>query len=345
MSGPTQVAAYVENPGPEASLVIHTDCPIAEPGLGEVQVKLEVAGLCHSDINRVYGPLPLINKIVGHEGVGRVVKLGRMVDTELLGKRVGLGWLAKACMDCAACGIDYTSCPKQSNLGRDLPGTLQQHVVISADFVHFVPEDLPAEVIAPLLCAGITMYSALQKANLREYDWLLLPGAGGGLGHLGIQIAKQQGYRVIAIDRGPEKRELSLNMGADVFLDFEADNVVERVLETTNGSGTQAVICTSGAIPAYKQAVDCVQNVGTIVCIGVAPDNLPISPLDMVRRGLRLIGSAVGSHQQMQELMEMARKGTVKPIVQVLDFEQVDIAARRLEKGTIPGRLVLRLPE
>ncbi|KAF9893336.1 methylglyoxal reductase (NADPH-dependent) gre2 [Aspergillus nanangensis] len=319
MTPTTQIAAYVENPGPEATLVIHQDCPVAEPGVGEVLVKLEVAGLCHSDINRVYGPLPLINKIVGHEGVGRIVQLGPGVNGDLFLKRVGVGWLARACMSCAACRVDYTSCPNQNNLGRDLPGTLQQYVAISADFVHLVPDALPAEIIAPLLCAGITMYSAIRKANLKKNDWLLLPGAGGGLGHLGIQIAKQDGYRVIA--------------------------VVERVQQITDGAGAQAVICTSGAIAAYKQAADCVQNVGTIVCIGVNPNNLPISPLDMVRRGLRLVGSAVGSHDQMQDLMKLACAGKVKPIIEVLDFDQVNSAAQRLEKGAISGRLILRLPE
>ncbi|KAF5554650.1 alcohol dehydrogenase [Fusarium mexicanum] len=117
----------------------------------------------------------------------------------------GLWWLSRPCMECEVCDVDYTSCPKQKNLGRDLPGTFQQYIAVDAAFVHPLPDNLRGDIAAPLLCAGISMYSAIRKCNLQTDNWLLIPGAGGGLGHLGVQIARAQGYRVIAVDTCQQK--------------------------------------------------------------------------------------------------------------------------------------------
>ncbi|EWZ81154.1 hypothetical protein FOWG_14729 [Fusarium oxysporum f. sp. lycopersici MN25] len=262
----------------------------------------------------------------------------------MINKRVGLGWLSRPCMECEICDVEYTSCPKQQNLGRDLAGTFQQYIAVDADFVHPLPANLPSEIAAPLLCAGISMYSATRKCNLQTGNWLLIPGAGGGLGHLGVQIARAQGYRVIAVDTGEDKRRICLEFGAVHFIDYLTEDVPGEVTRLTS-LGVHGVICTAGSITAYQQAAQCVRNAGTIVCIGVNPQNLPISPLDMVRRGLRLIGSAVGTLPEMQELFQLATRGEVKPLITLVPFGQIDAMAKELEKGQVDGRIVMEMPQ
>ncbi|KAH7481187.1 hypothetical protein FOMA001_g7534 [Fusarium oxysporum f. sp. matthiolae] len=323
----TQTAARVQNPGPEARIVIQNEQAVPQITENQILVKLVVAGLCHSDLNRVYGTLPLISEIVGHEGVGIVVKAGSAATSHMINKRVGLGWLSRPCMECEICDVEYTSCPKQQNLGRDLAGTFQQYIAVDADFVHPLPDNLPSEIAAPLLCAGISMYSAIRKCNLQTGNWLLIPGAGGGLGHL-----------------GEDKRRICLEFGAVHFIDYLAEDVSGEVTRLTS-LGVHGVICTAGSIAAYQQAAQCVRNAGTIVCIGVNPQNLPISPLNMVRRGLRLIGSAVGTLPEMQELFQLAARGEVKPLITLVPFDQIDAMAKKLEKGQVNGRIVMEMPQ
>ncbi|KAF9892657.1 hypothetical protein FE257_001059 [Aspergillus nanangensis] len=342
----SQLVAYVENPGPEAHFVL-SQAAVPELALNQVLVKLQVAGICHSDLNRVYGKLPLSERIVGHEGVGIVVKVGPNSSLDLLGKRVGLGWLSEACSECEICEEDYTSCPNQKNLGRNLPGTFQQYVAVSSTFVHMLPDELDASLATPLLCgkSGVTMLSAIRKANLKPNGWLLLPGAGGGLGHLGLQIAKAEGYRVIAVDTGDDKKAACIRFGATHFLDFKKDDVVKEVLGLTNNLGVNATICTAGSLGAYRQAADCVRHTGTLVCIGIHPGHLPASPFELVRRGLRVVGSAVGTTQDMQHLFQLAIQGKVTSLVKVVPFAEIDSVAKNVQNGLIAGRAVMTIPQ
>ncbi|KAK4905078.1 hypothetical protein LTR49_025571 [Elasticomyces elasticus] len=207
-----------------------------------------------------------------------------------------------------------------------------------------IPEQLSPSTVAPRLYAGLTMYSAIAKAGLKTGDWLVLPGAGGGLGHLGLQIAAKQGYRTIAIDTGPEKRRLCMELGASAFFDYTVDDVEASVKALTSGYGAHAAICTASSFGAYKQSLEMLRNLGTLVCIGLAVDNLPISPLDMIVRGVRVIGSSVGTEGEMQDLLSMAVSGQVKPSVKSFDFEDIDMVLQKLAKFQITGRAVIHIP-
>lgn len=180
----TQVAAWLEKPCPGARLQIRDDISIPTPGDGEVLIKLECTGFCHSDVHSIYGETPMDTDIAGHEGVGRVIQAGSSVPQDLLNTRVGVKWLYSTCGACEICEVNPTACPNQHNSGRDRRGTFQQYIVAPAKDVTKIPDGLKSEIAAPLLCAGLTMYSAIGKANLRSGDWLVIPGAGGGLGHL-----------------------------------------------------------------------------------------------------------------------------------------------------------------
>jgi propanol-preferring alcohol dehydrogenase len=230
------------------------------------------------------------NAIVGHEGVGIVVQTGTNVDPAVHGTRVGVKWLYRACGDCSLCSRgDSHNCANQENTGRTVPGTLQQYVVADARYVTKIPDGLSSEVAAPLLCAGLTMAGALSKLeqDLREGDWLVVSGAGGGLGHIGVQVASRlHKLRVIAIDSGQAKRVLSLSSGAEVFLDYMEDDIEAQVKALT-GEGAHGILVVPGTKEAFQAAPSLVRNMGVIVCVGLPPIglDLPISATVCAARG------------------------------------------------------------
>ncbi|KAJ5907618.1 alcohol dehydrogenase [Penicillium taxi] len=143
----------------------------------------------------------MLTDVAGHEGVGKVIGVGPNVDEQQwIGQRVGVRWLYSSCLECEICAVNHTACPKQKNAGANVPGTFQQYIVSPAIHATMIPQGLSPDVAAPLLCAGIAMYSSIQKTKTRPGDWIAILGAGGGLGHMGIQIAAKKGIRVLAID-------------------------------------------------------------------------------------------------------------------------------------------------
>ncbi|PYI20504.1 hypothetical protein BO99DRAFT_421639 [Aspergillus violaceofuscus CBS 115571] len=327
----TQTAAWIENPRPHAQLELRHDVPVPEPGGGEVLVKLECTGFCHSDLHCIYGELPMSVNVVGHEGVGRVVKLGPNAPRDMMGMRVGVKWLWSSCKDCPTCKVQYPNCPNQRNSGRSVPGTFQQYVVSPADFVSPIPKNLAPETVAPLLTAT-------------RGDWVVVMGAGGGLGHLGIQIGKEMGYRIIAVD-SESKRDICMQSGAEAFVDF-SDDPTTKIQSLTDGIGAHAVIVVVGLEKAYEQSVGFLRPVGTLVCVGLPrPDyHLPISPLMCVDRGYRIVGSAVGTEDEMQALLRMAAAGKVVTHVTVFELEDINEVAGLLGRFEVEGRAVLRIP-
>lgn len=199
----------------------------------------------------------------------------------MLGQRVGVKWLYSACGECSACSRDYpNNCPGQLNTGKQVPGTLQQYIIADARYVTKIPQSLASEVVAPLLCAGLTMVGAVCKieAEYAKGDWVIISGSGGGLGHIGVQIASRlNGYRVIAVDSGQSKRELSLRSGAEHFIDYSQEDVEKRVKEITH-EGAHAVLVVSGSESAFEAAPKLVRNMGMIVTIGLPPNdyNIPM---------------------------------------------------------------------
>ncbi|KAK6362482.1 hypothetical protein LTS17_012823 [Exophiala oligosperma] len=205
-----------------------------------------------------------------------------------------------------------------------------------------IPAGLPAELAAPLLCGGISTYGAIIRANLSPGSFVVIPGAGGRLGHLGVQIASNLGHRVIAID-SESKRDLCLAQGAEQFLGLGLATMVEQVQAVTSG-GAHAVICVAGALAAYDVAVSMLRNCGKLVCVGIPPSSyrLAISPFEMLVKGIHIIGSTVGNRSQMRELMKMAVDGKVKPRVTVFEFAELPSILQSLNKSKVEGRSVIR---
>lgn len=340
-----QTAAWVDKPGPNTKPYLKHDIPVPTPGPGQVLVRLEYTGVCHSDVHAILGETKrMAVHVGGHEGVGRVTELGQDVSQSYMNSRVGVKWLYSACEACEICSLNSIHCPHQSNSGRDVPGTFQQYVVAPAKFVTRIPTQLLSERAAPLLCAGITAFSSIKKAGLKKGDWVVFLGAGGGLGHLGVQIARKMGYRVIGIDQGKKKELLCRELGVEVYLDYTTDNLEEAVKNCTNGYGAHAVICTTGSDAAYDQAFKIVRVLGTVVCVGLTVSQLPVSPFLVAIKGLKVVGSTVGTEAEMEDLLEMAVNGDVVPYIEVFELSELDIVVEKLVKAQIAGRAVMKIP-
>lgn len=344
----TQTAAWVDEPGPDCILQIRNDVQVKQPGAHEILVKIECSGICHSDCHALQVP-GKYEQVPGHEGVGKVVKLGSGVSEELLGKRVGVKWLWSACKECASCKAGKVNhCGKQVNSGRQVWGTLQQYTVAHADFVTLIPDGVKSEVAAPLLCAGLSLAGAVSKLapDVMPGDYVAIVGAGGGLGHIGVQIASLKGYKVIGIDSGADKEKLCKEMGAFGFVDYAKQDIVQAVQDLTDGEGAHGVICVAGSERAYEQAPALVRNSGVFVCVGLPPDTymFPMSPIHIANRGLIIKGSSTGTPEQMKELLQLALEGKITPKIEVYDFGDSPKIIQELMRYEVTGRKVVRVP-
>ncbi|KAK0379331.1 alcohol dehydrogenase [Colletotrichum limetticola] len=339
-----QRAVLFENPGPDAQVVVREDVPVGTPGPFEVLVQLDFTGLCGSEVRALRG-WGAYDPIVGHEGIGRVVKLGDNVSESLLKKKVGVKWLYSACGECSVCARGFpNNCSQQLNTGKHRPGTLQRYVVADSRYLTLIPEGLNDEEAGPLLCAGLTMMGALSMLDndLSRGDWVAIQGAGGGLGHLGVQIAsKLKGFRVIAVDTGDEKRKY-LESRADAFIDYATEDVEKSIMNLT-GEGAHAVIVVPGSEDAYRIAPKLLRSMGTIVCVGLPRNDfeLPISVAQCALKALTIKGAMVGTEEQMTELLQAAEKGTIRASIDLFSFSHVPEIMTQLEKGEVSGRAVV----
>jgi len=350
-------AVVYDAPGSISTKIETLDMP--EPGAGEVLVNLTHSGVCHSDLGVMINtwktlPFPTqAGQVGGHEGVGKIVKMGPGTDNAAvkIGDRVGIKWMAGICESCEACraGID-ASCFSGKISGYYTPGTFQQYVISAANYVTPIPDSLDSAAAAPLLCAGTTVYSALRKANAESGKWVVISGAGGGLGHLAVQFsARGIGHRVIGIDHS-SKKDLVMESGAEHFLAVDgADDVVGAVNALTNGLGAHAVVVCTANNKAYGQGLDMLRFGGRLVCVGIPEgDLLPISsasPSLMIMKSLQIVGSAVGSRNEAIETMDFAARGIIKTHFRVEKMDKLTEVFKEMDEGKLQGRVVLDLSD
>jgi alcohol dehydrogenase, propanol-preferring len=287
-----------------------------------------------------------------------VASLGPGTESSTLkvGDRVGIKWIASACGNCPPCfaGVDAV-CPNGKISGYYYPGTFQQYAISPAHYVTPIPDGVASDLAAPLLCGGVTVYSALRKSRAQAGEWLVVSGAGGGLGHLACQIGSRgMGFRIIGIDAG-EKEQLVKDCGAEVFIDvtkFEkgkegTEQIAKQIKELTGGLGAAAVVVCTSSNAAYAQALDFLRYNGTVVCVGM-PENdmIPIAnafPILMVAKQLNIVGSAVGSRKEAIETLEMAARGIVKTHFRVVPMDKLTAVFEEISAGKLQGRVVLDL--
>ncbi|KAK7217030.1 hypothetical protein V2G26_005033 [Clonostachys chloroleuca] len=352
-------AIIYDNPGAVSTKVVDIDTPT--PGPGEVLVNLTHSGVCHSDYGVMTNSWRILpaptpqGQIGGHEGVGRVVRLGPGADTTgiKIGDRVGVKWIASACGRCAPCLVRQDGvCMNQRVSGYYHPGTFQQYVLGPAAYVTPIPDGIESVDAAPLLCAGVTVYSALLKSEAKPGQWVVIPGAGGGLGHLACQLgARALGMRIIGIDHG-SKENLVKDSGAEHFVDlteFSKDEEMAAHIKslTDDGLGAHAVVVCTGSNRAYAQSITFLRFSGTVVCVGMPEgDMVPIAtakPSLIVTKQYRIVGSAVGNQHEAIEVMKFGARGIVKAHSEVRKMEDLTQTFKDMHEGKLHGRVVLDL--
>ena len=233
-----------------------------------------------------------------------------------------------------------TRCLEQLNSGRKIDGTFAEFALVPFRYLITIPEGPEDEELAPILCGGVTIYKGLKICGATPGQWVVISGAGGGVGALGIQYSKAMGYRTIAIDAGKEKEEYCLGLGAEVYIDLTTiPEVGSQVCEVTGGRGTgaAAVLVTAGSGQAYQDALKMLGPFGTLVCIGIPPPSQLVNfhPLQFIDLGIRIIGSAVGTRIEIREAISFVERGLVKPTIQMTTLEQLSEVGEQIAQGKV----------
>jgi len=317
--------------------------PVPEPAPGEVLVKIAATGVCHTDLHAIDGDWPVkpsLPLIPGHEGVGQVAALGAGVTDLKEGDMVGVPWLHDACRACEYCETGWeTLCERQHNTGYSVPGTYAEYAVASGPFAGRLPANADAAALAPILCAGVTVYKGLKETEARPGEWVVISGV-GGLGHVAVQYAKAMGLNVVALDIGDAKLDLARRLDADVALDALAPDTVAQVQRHTGG-GAHGVLVTAVSPPAFAQAIACARRRGTVSLVGLPPGDFPTPIFDVVLKRITVRGSIVGTRRDLAEAIDFAVAGKVKAHVATRPLAEVNAVLDDLRQGRIEGRVAL----
>jgi propanol-preferring alcohol dehydrogenase len=312
--------------------------PVAEPGAGEVLVKMEACGLCHSDLFvSSLEKLPLLPLTLGHEGIARIEGKGPGVTGWEIGDRAGITFLASTCGACDLCQAGRERfCSRQLNFGYTVQGALAGYAVVPAAFLVRVPEALPAAEAAPLCCAGWTAYGALAAAGLHPGQTVALFGM-GGLGHLAIQYARHFGLRVAAVDVSESKLEMARTLGAELTLLADSAG---RALQKQWG-GTDAAIVLTGSPAAIPQAFRSLKRTGTLITCGLSTNQFELPIVDTVLKGLSIRGSFLGARADLEEVFRLAQAGVGRAHIERHSLDETPEALEKMRRGEIPGRAVV----
>jgi len=315
---------------------------IPEPGPHQALVKLIASGVCHTDLHAAGGDWPVKPKlplIPGHEGVGIVEKLGPDVTELEVGQMVGNAWLWSACGNCDHCRTGWeTLCEQQVNGGYGTGGSFGEYMLVDARYAAVIPEGADPYEIAPVLCAGVTVYKGLKQTEVKPGQWVVISGI-GGLGHVAVQYAVAMGMRVVAVDVADDKLALATEHGAEITVNAFAEDPAEVIQEKIGGS--HGVLVTAVHPQAFGQAIGMTRRGGTIVFNGLPPGDFPAPIFDIVLKGLTIRGSIVGTRQDMIEALEFYAAGKIHPTFSKRPLEDINAIFDEMEHGKIDGRVVI----
>jgi alcohol dehydrogenase, propanol-preferring len=316
---------------------------IPDPRPGEVLVQMETCGLCHTDIHAARGDWPVKPTppfVPGHEGVGRVVKLGAGVTNRSVGERVAIPWLGHACGHCGHCVAGWeTLCEEQQNSGYSVDGGFAEYAVADASYVVAVPDAGSSFDAAPLTCAGVTTYKAVKVAHIVPSERVAVFGI-GGLGHLALQYARLVGAEVIAVDILDEKLELARQLGADHVVDAARTDPVQAIADL---GGADVAIALAVTPRSFEQAFASLRRGGRLVCVALPPESegpmrLPI--FQTVLKGIQVIGSIVGTREDLAEVFRLHALGRTRVVAEGRKIDQVNEAIDEVLAGRASARLV-----
>jgi propanol-preferring alcohol dehydrogenase len=317
---------------------------VPEPGPEEIQIKIEACGVCHTDLHAAEGDWPIKPSppfIPGHEGVGFVSGVGKNVKNIKEGDRAGIVWLYSACGHCVDCLAGQESCCSQAQFGGYTKnGGYADYVVADPNFVAHLPSNVDFVDIAPIVCAGVTVYKGLKSTNAKPGDWVVISGI-GGLGHLAVQYAKAMGFHVAAVDVSDEKLALARKLGAKLTVNAKQQDPAAFFQKEIGGAN--AVLVTAVSTGAFAQAIGIVRPRGTIALNGLPPGSFPLPIFEVVLKALTIRGSIVGTRLDLAEALSFAKEGLVHATVATAKLEEVNDVFKRMHAGTIDGRIVLDL--
>lgn len=312
-------------------------------GAGQILVKTEACGVCHTDLHAARGDWPLkptLPFIPGHEGIGVVMEIGAGVTSVNVGERVGVPWLYSACGHCEYCLTAWeTVCAQAQFGGYTKNGGFAEYILADPNYVAHIPDGLAPTEAAPIICAGVTTYKGIKETGARPGQWIVISGV-GGLGHLAVQYANAMGLQVCAVDIDDSKLAHASKLGADAVVNAKKGDPVEAVREATRG-GAHGVLITAPSLSAFNQGVAMTRKHGTCVLVGLPPGDFPVPLFDVVANCITIRGSFVGNRQDMAEALALAAEGKVKADIELQPLSAINKIFERLEHGDVPSRVVI----
>ncbi|HTW20240.1 MAG TPA: alcohol dehydrogenase AdhP [Mycobacteriales bacterium] len=316
---------------------------VPEPGPGQVLVRMEASGLCHTDIHAAHGDWPVKPTppfVPGHEGVGLIEAVGEGVDPARIGQRVAIAWLGSACGRCEYCINGWeTLCEHQTNSGYSVDGCYAEYAVAAADYVVPVPDAVSSFDAAPLTCAGVTTYKAVKVSAARSSDLVAVFGI-GGLGHLAQQYAQIAGARVVAVDIEESKLALARELGAAYTVNAANEDPVAAIQAL---GGADAAIALAVSPASMRQAFDSLKRGGRLVLVALPHDNeLALPIFETVLKGISVIGSIVGTRTDLAEVFELHAAGKTRIVAEERKLDDVNACFDEVLSGRVPARLVFQ---
>jgi len=315
---------------------------IPDPGRSQVRIKVEACGICHSDALVKEGHWPGIQypRVPGHEIAGHIDAVGADVPNWKPGQRVGVGWHGGHCFVCNACRRgDFINCANEKITGISHDGGYSEYMIAPAEAVAAIPDDLPAAEAAPLLCAGITVFNALRNSGARPGDLVAVQGI-GGLGHLGIQYARQMGFRTFAIGRGKDKEALARKLGASHYIDTAAG---DPVAELQKFGGARIILATAPDSKSMSALFNGLAVRGKFIVVGASTDPLAVSPLQLIPGSKALQGWASGIATDSEDTMQFSAQSGVRPMIEKYPLEKAAEAYEQMISGRARFRVVLTM--
>lgn len=322
------------------------EVPVPEVPPGQVLVKVMASGVCHTDLHAADGDWPVkpaLPFIPGHEGVGYVAAVGAGVKLVKEGDRVGVPWLHTACGHCEHCRTGWeTLCDGQQMTGYTVNGGYAEYVLADPAYVGQLPGNVGFGEIAPVLCAGVTVYKGLKVLDCKAGDWVAISGI-GGLGHLAVQYAKAMGFHVIAVDVDEGKLALARRLGADMAINAATQDPVREVQLALRGA--HGVLVTAVSRSAFAQGLGMLHKRGTMSLVGLPPGDFALPIFDVVLNAKTVRGSIVGTRQDLHEALAFAGEGKVHTIFAEDQLDNINRIFERMKAGDIEGRVVMRIGE
>ena len=332
-------AAQISKPGGDFEIV---EREVPKPAAGQVLIKVQACGVCHSDVLTKEGTWPGIQypRVPGHEVVGTIYELGPGVTSWKRGQRVGVGWHGGHDNTCRSCRRgDFRNCLNLKIAGISYDGGYQEYMIAPVEALASVPENLSDAEAAPLLCAGITTYNALRHSGAMPGGLVAVQGI-GGLGHLGIQFANKFGYKVAAIGRGPENAALAKKLGAGVYIDSKATKAAEELQKL---GGADVILATAPNSKSMSELIDGLGPNGKLMVVGAAADPIEVTPLQLISGSRTIQGWASGAPADSEDTLRFAELSGVRPMIETYPLEKAGEAFARMMSGKAEFRVVLTM--